>query len=137
MPMDGTQVELPPMSVHQRVVADFETVGLSLEKHPLELLRPALRKMGAVSAEGLKKVSAGRQVAVGGMLICRQRPPTARGMCFISLEDETGIANLVVPPDVYEHFRKDIHSALFLVGVGTLERSGKVLNVKTHRLSTL
>ncbi len=137
MAMDETQVALPAMSVHERVIADFDTVGLSLEKHPLELLRPALRKRGAVTAEGLKRVAAGRQVAVGGMMICRQRPPTARGMCFISLEDETGIANLVVPPDVYEHFRKDIHAALFLVGVGTLERSGKVLNVKTHRLSAL
>jgi error-prone DNA polymerase len=137
MPMDGTQVELPPMSVAERVEADFETVGLSLEKHPLELLRPALRKMGAVSAEGLKKVASGRRVAVGGMLITRQRPPTAKGMCFISLEDETGIANLVVPPDVYERCRRDIHAALFIVGEGVLERTGKVLNVKTQRVMAL
>ena len=135
--MDGTQVELPPMSVAERVTADFETVGVSLEKHPLELLRPALRKMGAVSAEGLKQVSSGRRVAVGGMLITRQRPPTAKGICFISLEDETGIANLVVPPDVYERCRRDIHGALFIVGEGVLERSGKVLNVKVHRVSAL
>ena len=137
MSMDGTQVELPPMSLAERVTADFETVGVSLEKHPLELLRPALRKMGAVSAEGLKRVSTGRRVAVGGMLITRQRPPTAKGICFISLEDETGIANLVVPPDVYERCRRDIHGALFIVGEGVLERSGKVLNVKTHRVAAL
>ncbi|HEX8697672.1 MAG TPA: error-prone DNA polymerase, partial [Myxococcaceae bacterium] len=137
MSMDGTKVELPPMSTAERVTADFETVGVSLEKHPLELLRPALRKMGAVSAEGLKQVSSGRRVAVGGMLITRQRPPTAKGICFISLEDETGIANLVVPPDVYERCRRDIHGALFIVGEGVLERSGKVLNVKTHRVSAL
>jgi error-prone DNA polymerase len=137
MPMDGTQVELPPMSLAERVTADFETVGVSLEKHPLELLRPALRKLGAVSAEGLKKVSSGRRVAVGGMLITRQRPPTAKGICFISLEDETGIANLVVPPDVYEQCRRDIHGALFIVAEGVLERSGKVLNVKTHRVRAL
>jgi error-prone DNA polymerase len=137
LPMDGTQVELPPMSVAERVEADFETVGLSLEKHPLELLRPALRKLGAVSAEGLKRVASGRRVAVGGMLITRQRPPTAKGMCFISLEDETGIANLVVPPDVYERCRRDIHGALFIVGEGVLERTGKVLNVKTQRVTAL
>ncbi|HYH96418.1 error-prone DNA polymerase, partial [Hyalangium sp.] len=137
LPMDGTQVELPPMSVAERVEADFETVGLSLEKHPLELLRPALRKLGAVSAEGLQRVASGRRVAVGGMLITRQRPPTAKGMCFISLEDETGIANLVVPPDVYERCRRDIHGALFIVGEGVLERTGKVLNVKTQRVSAL
>jgi error-prone DNA polymerase len=137
LPMDGTKVELPPMSVAERVEADFETVGLSLEKHPLELLRPALRKLGAVSAEGLKRVASGRRVAVGGMLITRQRPPTAKGMCFISLEDETGIANLVVPPDVYERCRRDIHGALFIVGEGVLERTGKVLNVKTQRVLAL
>jgi error-prone DNA polymerase len=137
LPMDGTQVELPSMSVAERVEADFETVGLSLEKHPLELLRPALRKLGAVSAEGLKRVASGRRVAVGGMLITRQRPPTAKGMCFISLEDETGIANLVVPPDVYERCRRDIHGALFIVGEGVLERTGKVLNVKTQRVTAL
>ncbi|KFE70535.1 error-prone DNA polymerase [Hyalangium minutum] len=137
LPMDGTQVELPPMSVAERVEADFETVGVSLEKHPLELLRPALRKLGAVSAEGLQRVASGRRVAVGGMLITRQRPPTAKGMCFISLEDETGIANLVVPPDVYERCRRDIHGALFIVGEGVLERTGKVLNVKTQRVTAL
>ncbi|WP_224240838.1 error-prone DNA polymerase [Hyalangium gracile] len=137
LPMDSTQVELPPMSVAERVEADFETVGLSLEKHPLELLRPALRKLGAVPAEGLKRVTSGRRVAVGGMLITRQRPPTAKGMCFISLEDETGIANLVVPPDVYERCRRDIHGALFIIGEGVLERTGKVINVKTQRVMAL
>ncbi len=137
LPMDDTPVELPPMSVAQRVEADFETVGLSLEKHPLELLRPALRKLGAVSSEGLKKLASGRRVAVGGMLITRQRPPTAKGMCFLSLEDETGIANLVVPPDVYERCRRDIHSALFLVGEGVLERSGKVVNVKVQQVRAM
>ncbi|RKH31509.1 error-prone DNA polymerase, partial [Corallococcus sicarius] len=132
MAMDGTAVELPPMGVYERVCADYDTVGLSLEKHPLELLRPTLKRMGAVTAEGLKQVSAGRRVKVGGMMICRQMPPTAKGICFISLEDETGIANLVVPSDVYAQCRKEIHGALFLVGEGMLERSGKVTNVKTR-----
>ncbi|MCP3061503.1 error-prone DNA polymerase [Myxococcus sp. K38C18041901] len=130
MSMDGTKVELPSMDVYARVCADYDTVGLSLEKHPLELVRPLLKRQGAVTAEGLKTVASGRAVTVGGMMICRQRPPTARGMCFISLEDETGIANLVVPPDVYERCRKALHGALFLVGQGVLERSGKVTNVK-------
>jgi error-prone DNA polymerase len=88
-------------------------------------------------AEGLKKVPSGRRVAVGGMLICRQRPPTAKGICFISLEDETGIANLIVPPDVYEQCRREIHGALFIVGEGVLERTGKVTNVKTRTVAFL
>jgi error-prone DNA polymerase len=137
MAMDGTQVELPQMNVAERVSKDFETVGVSLEKHPLELLRPALRKRGAVTAAGLERVRSGARVAVGGMLICRQMPPTAKGFCFLSLEDETGIANLVVAPDAYARFRKDIHGALFLVGQGTLEKTGKVLNVKVQHLEPL
>ncbi|HSP79134.1 MAG TPA: error-prone DNA polymerase [Myxococcaceae bacterium] len=137
MAMDGTQVELPMMGVAERVSTDYEMVGLSLEKHPLELLRPTLRKRGAVTAAGLTKVRAGSRVAVGGMLICRQMPPTAKGFCFLSLEDETGIANLVVPPDTYARFRKDIHGALFLVGQGTLEKTGKVTNVKVQQLEAL
>jgi error-prone DNA polymerase len=137
MMMDGTEVELPVMGVAERVSTDYETVGLSLEKHPLELLRPMLRKRGAVTAAGLAKVRAGSRVAVGGMLICRQMPPTAKGICFISLEDETGIANLVVPPETYARHRKDIHGALFLVGQGTLEKTGKVTNVKVQSLEAL
>ncbi len=137
MSMDGTQVELPVMEVRERVVTDYETVGLSLEKHPLELLRPSLRRWGAVTAAGLAKVRAGAKVSVGGMLITRQRPPTARGFCFLSLEDETGIANLVVPPDTYERYRKAIHGALFLVGQGTLEKTGKVTNIKVQRLEPI
>ncbi|EPX58258.1 error-prone DNA polymerase [Cystobacter fuscus DSM 2262] len=137
MAMDGTPVELPRMNVVERVSTDFETVGVSLEKHPLELLRPALRKRGAVTAAGLERVRTGSRVAVGGMLICRQMPPTAKGFCFLSLEDETGIANLVVPPDAYARFRKDIHGALFLVGQGTLEKTGKVMNVKVQQLEPI
>jgi error-prone DNA polymerase len=137
MAMDGTEVALPQMNVAERVSKDFETVGVSLEKHPLELLRPILRKRGAVTAAGLERVRAGARVAVGGMLICRQMPPTAKGFCFLSLEDETGIANLVVTPDMYARFRKDIHGALFLVGQGTLEKTGKVTNVKVQQLEAL
>lgn len=137
LPMDGTRVPLPPMLVAERVSTDYDTVGLSLEAHPLALLRPMLSRRGAVTAEGLTRVSGGRRVAVGGMLICRQKPPTAKGFCFLSLEDETGIANLVVPPDLYERFRKEIHGALFLVGEGLLERNGKVANVKVQHLEPL
>ncbi|MBJ6762302.1 error-prone DNA polymerase [Myxococcaceae bacterium JPH2] len=137
MAMDGSAVELPPMSVHERVCADYDTVGLSLEKHPLELLRPSLKRLGAVTAEGLKQVPAGRTVSVGGLSICRQRPPTAKGVCFVSLEDETGIANLVVPPEVYARCRREIHGSLFLVGQGVVERSGQVVNVKVRTVMSV
>ncbi|HYV47096.1 MAG TPA: error-prone DNA polymerase [Myxococcaceae bacterium] len=137
MPMDQTAVPLPPMSAVDRVVMDYDSVGLSLEKHPLELLRPELSKLRAVTASGLSQVRHGRTAGVGGMAICRQRPQTAKGFCFISLEDETGIANVVVAPQLFEKARKEILGALFLYAEGAVEKSGKVVNLKARRLVKL
>ena len=68
------------------------------------------------------------------MSIVLQRPPTAKGFAFVSLEDETGIANLVLAPQVAERFRRELYGALFLVGAGVLQRNGKVVNVKVREL---
>jgi error-prone DNA polymerase len=135
--MDTEQVPLPEMSQTDRICADYDAFGLSLEKHPLQLLRPQLSARGALTAQKLAKASAGKRASVGGMVICRQRPPTAKGFCFLSLEDETGIANLIVPPPLFERFRSEIVSALFLWGEGTVERTSKVVNIKVQRLKRL
>jgi len=74
---------------------------------------------------------------VGGMVICRQRPSTAKGFCFISLEDETGISNLVIEPQLFEGFRRELLSAVFLRAEGVLEQAGKVLNIKVRKLRRL
>jgi error-prone DNA polymerase len=137
LPMDQTQVALPEMSSVERVCTDYDSVGVSLEKHPLELLRPELKRLRAVTAKGLEGISHGRVVRVGGMAICRQRPGTAKGFCFISLEDETGIANVVVMPQLFDRFRSQILGALFLLVEGAVERSGKVINVKASRIVKL
>ena len=137
MAMDRTAVPLPPMSPVDRVCMDYDTVGLSLEKHPLELLRPELSRLRAVTAKGLGEVRHGRTAGVGGMAICRQRPQTAKGFCFISLEDETGIANVVVAPALFEKCRKEVLGSLFLYAEGVVERSGKVTNLKARRLVKL
>jgi error-prone DNA polymerase len=137
IPMDQERVELPQPGVAERVSTDYQTVGLSIEKHPLELLRPQLDKRRGVSAKGLHRARDGGRVGVGGMVICRQRPPTAHGFTFLSLEDETGIANLVVEPKVFERFRKEVVSSIFLWAEGVLERSGKVVNVKVKHLEPL
>ncbi|MGQ0508291.1 MAG: error-prone DNA polymerase [Myxococcaceae bacterium] len=137
IPTDDTQVELPPLSVSERVSLDYQTTGVSLDTHPLTLLRPELARRGAHTAEGLKTVRPGKRVGVGGMMICRQRPPTAHGFCFLSLEDETGISNLVVEPGVFERFRREILSAVLIYAEGTLEKSGKVINVKVKHLEAL
>ncbi|HLL55260.1 MAG TPA: error-prone DNA polymerase, partial [Myxococcaceae bacterium] len=135
--MDDTEVELPKLSKAQRVAEDYGTVGLSLESHPLALMRPSLNRRRALTAAELTKAKTGRFVGVGGLAICRQRPPTAKGVTFISLEDETGIANVVVPPELFERFRKDVLSAVFLYAEGKVERSGKVVNLKVHNLTRL
>jgi len=135
--MDETEVDLPKLSPVQRVAEDYGTVGLSLEHHPLELMRPSLNKRRAITAEAMMKAKPGRFVGIGGLAICRQRPPTAKGVCFISLEDETGISNLVVPPELFERYRKEILSAVFLYAEGKLERSGRVVNLKVHHLTRM
>ncbi|HVE83191.1 MAG TPA: error-prone DNA polymerase, partial [Myxococcales bacterium] len=137
VPMDGTRVPLPPMGAVDRVVTDFDAVGLSLERHPLELLRPELARLGAMTTVGLGRVPHGRTAGVGGMSICRQRPGTAKGFCFISLEDETGIANVVVTPQLFEKCRTELLGALFLYVEGVVERAGKVVNLKARRLVKL
>ncbi len=82
-------------------------------------------------------MKAGRRVGVGGMVICRQRPPTAKGFCFLSLEDETGISNVVIPPDMFARMRQAVVGALFVYAEGRLERAGKVTNLKAERLVPL
>src|SRR5262249_8074696 len=136
-PMDATEVELPQMSVAECVSADYDAVGLSLDQHPIALLRPQLERKGAVTAQALLKLKAGKRVSIGGMVICRQRPPTAKGFCFISLEDETGISNLVIEPPLFERFRRDLIASVFLYAQGVLERADKVVNVKVQRVSPL
>jgi len=137
LPMDESRVALPPMSAGERVAQDYGSVGLSLEAHPLALLRPRLASLRAVTAEALARLPAGRAVVVGGMNICLQRPPTAKGFAFVSLEDETGIANLVLSPQVAEQCRRELYGSLFMVGEGVVERSGKVVNVKVRALREL
>jgi len=135
--MDDTTVPLPPLSVNERVSADYETTGLSLEHHPLALLRRVLQQRRAVSAAQLIKVASGRHASVGGMVICRQRPPTAKGFCFISLEDESGISNVVVTPDQFDRYRKEILTAPLLFVEGVVEKVGRVVNVKARHLEPL
>jgi error-prone DNA polymerase len=137
MAMDDATAELPPLTLSQRVAGDYEAVGVSLERHPTELFRPLLDQKGALTAQGLGRAKAGRRVGIGGLVICRQRPPTARGFCFLSVEDETGIANLVVPPALFERHRRTILGATFLFAQGVLERAGRVVNLKVEAAQPL
>ena len=137
LPMVADRADFPVMSAAERVSADFETVSLSLESHPIGLLRRQLKALGAVSAEDLLTISSGRTARLGGLVIVRQRPPTAKGFTFLSMEDETGIANVIVEPQLFEKFRREITGTPLLVATGRVERSGKVVNLKVTHLEAL
>ncbi len=125
---------LPPLSRAERVRADYRTVGLSTEGHPMEFLRERLRRKGVLSAEELARQPAGAEVAVAGIAIVRQRPKTARGVMFVTLEDETGFANFVVTPDLLEERRSVLVRSPVLRMEGIVEREGEVVNVQTERV---
>jgi len=120
-----------------RVAEDYRRTGLSADAHPLALLRDRVRALGVLRSDEVEKLRGGRRVRAGGMVIVRQRPMTAKGIVFITLEDETGFTNLVVMPDIWERDRADVANVLFLGAEGKTERSGRVVNVKVERLFAL
>jgi error-prone DNA polymerase len=131
------EAELPPATAAEEVAADFATTGLSEKGHPMALLRPQLASRRVRTARELSRLPDRALVEVAGLVIVRQRPETARGIVFVSLEDETGIANLVVMPDVYERHRALVRAESFLSVRGQVERSGAVVNVKVRSLAPL
>lgn len=137
LPMASDRSAFPEMTRPERVNADYETTSLSLEAHPVALVRGALKRQGALTAEQLQKVPAGRVVTAGGLVIVRQRPPTAKGFTFLSVEDETGIANFVVEPRLFERYRRELTASPLVVGRGRVERNGKVVNLKVEHLEGL
>jgi error-prone DNA polymerase len=131
------EATLPAASAADEVSADFATTGLSVRGHPMALVRPGLGGDRIRTARELGRLPDRAPVEVAGLVIVRQRPETARGIVFVSLEDETGIANLVVMPDVYERFRPVVRGAPFLLARGRVERSGKVVNVRVDSVAPL
>lgn len=128
---------LPEASAVEEVVADFAATGLSVRSHPMAVVRPGLGSGRVRTARELVRMPDRAPVEVAGMVIVRQRPETARGIVFVSLEDETGIANLVVMPDVYERFRPVVRGSPFLVARGRVERNGLVVNVLVDSMAPL
>ena len=129
---------LPGMALGEHVVMDYGSLSLSLKAHPLELLRDGFA--GVTPADRLSAVRPGRRVTVAGLALVRQRPGSANGVIFITLEDETGVANLVIMPDVFETFRKEILSARLLAATGRVEKEGpqgEVIHLRVERLADL
>jgi len=126
--------ELPEMSAQDQVVEDYSSAGLSLRKHPVSFLREQLIQLRAVTAEQLSEMTPDRRVKVAGLVLMRQRPSTANGITFVTLEDETGVVNLVVFPSVWQHFRQTARFATVMMATGRLQREGDVIHVVCERL---
>jgi error-prone DNA polymerase len=130
-------VDLPAMSLPAHVAEDYRTAGLSLKAHPCAFFRPLLASLRAAPAEALKTMKDGRRVAVGGLVLVRQRPGTAKGVVFVTLEDETGPANAVVWRDVFVANRRVVMGSRFMVVHGRLQRAGEVIHVVAERFTDL
>jgi error-prone DNA polymerase len=141
LPLDvGAAPALPGLTGWERMIADYSTTGLTTGEHPLGLLREELSAQGMVANADLARLPHGTNVRLGGLVVARQRPGTAKGVCFLLLEDETGTVNLVVPPNVYERDRTIVRAEPLVVAVGVLERhasAGGAINVVCRRLLRL
>ena len=134
---EGRPAELPPLDAHEEVLADYRTAGLSLKGHPITFLRPRLDELKVTPAEKLATIRNGRWLRVAGLVLMRQRPSSARGITFVTLEDETGVANLIVRQAIWERYHRVASSAVALVAHGRLERQGQVIHVLVSRLEDL
>jgi error-prone DNA polymerase len=126
---------LAPMGYAQRIQADFQGMHLTVGKHPMALLRPGLSDVWR--AADLPRAAHGDRVRIAGNVICRQRPGTAKGFVFVSLEDETGISNAVVPPPLFEANRLVITEEPFLLIEGRLQHVKNVIHIKAERIERL
>ena len=121
---------LASMTESERLNADFRGTHLTIGKHPMALHREALNALGVIPANQLSKVPNGRIVRTAGCVICRQRPGTARGLLFLSIEDETGVGNAVVMPDVFERERKILLGHPYLVIEGEMQNIDNVTSIR-------
>ena len=130
-------VELPEMPLGEEIVSDYASLRLTLRAHPLALLREALTEAGITPAATLADVPAGRRVAVAGLVLVRQRPGSAKGVIFATLEDETGLANAIIWPPVFERYRRAVLGSTLLRIDGILQREGIVIHTIARRVADL
>jgi error-prone DNA polymerase len=127
-------VALPVMKIGQHVIEDYRTLFLSLKRHPLALLRNHLAGQGYAPAAGLADIVNGKRAKVAGLVLVRQRPGTASGVIFATLEDETGVANIIIWPKTFERYRRIVLTSHLLGVEGELQREGIVIHIIAHRL---
>jgi error-prone DNA polymerase len=133
---DKSPMPLQQMTTDERLAADYEGTGLTTSPHPMAYQRTALRARGVLAAEELGHVHGNRFVSIAGCVISRQRPGTAKGFVFLSLEDETGIANIIITPDTFERERVIVTRSRFLEVEGPVQNQDGVIHVKALDITT-
>ena len=133
-PLREAALPLPPPGEGEDIVADYASLGLTLGRHPLALLRPRLSGLGLMPAAAVHARTHGGRARAAGLVTCRQRPDTASGVIFVTLEDETGCVNVVVWRDVAERQRRALLGARLLAVEGRIERDGDVVHLIAGRL---
>jgi error-prone DNA polymerase len=131
---------LPEIAPARHVLHDYQSTTLSLKAHPVSFVRQELQRRGCIQAGELrdeKQSPQGRRVRVAGLVLVRQRPSTASGIVFITLEDESGIANLIIRPKVFERYRQAARLSVVLLAEGRVERQGEVVHVQVSRMECL
>jgi error-prone DNA polymerase len=123
---------LPPMSVQERTLADYKNTGITVGPHLMTYLRADLDAEGVLRASDLPRERNGRWVKTAGLVIVRQRPGTGKGFCFLTLEDETGLGNVVITPDMFQRHRSIIHTAPLLLVEGPLQHVDGVIHVRAR-----
>ncbi|HEU4704699.1 MAG TPA: OB-fold nucleic acid binding domain-containing protein, partial [Sphingomicrobium sp.] len=134
---EGSEAEpatLPAMPLSEQVVTDYQTVRLSLKAHPMRFLRAHYAGRRFTTARELETVGTGKAVSIAGLVLIRQRPGSAKGVCFITIEDETGVANLVVWPDLFERQRRIVMGARLMAVHGIVQKDEEVIHVVARRL---
>lgn len=134
---DEPHVDLPEMDERNEVFADYQTMGHSLRGHPLSFHRDVLNQLGAVCAKDLQEKKHGQTIRVAGLVLLRQRPSTAKGITFVTLEDETGTANLVVHQKTWDRFYKVARTSSAWLALGHVEKKDRVIHVVVKQIADL
>src|SRR5277367_1197008 len=137
LPESEGESPLAVMTNEERLVADFRATGLTVGPHPMQYRREEMKRRGIYRASDLAQLPNGQRVRIGGCVIARQRPGTAKGMMFMSLEDETGIANAIFAPDLLQKNRVMLISERFLMVEGILQNIDNVVHVRAEKISPL
>jgi len=128
-------VSLPKMALSEHVVDDYQTLRLSLKAHPLSFLRAGLDEKGAVSCAATTAMRDGQSVLIAGLVLVRQRPGSANGVCFATLEDETGVANVVIWQSCFETYRKEVMGSRMMLVKGEIQRTEDIIHIVAEQIT--